>query len=116
MAVERKTPRRKNAVVNTPSVSEYGRLQPQAIELEEGVNKYYLSANELGLNGNNTKYVAVANAEGEPNRLNRNDLKVKRAAADPGPMLRRYRPKARGSAGRIHKRTSNFTVILTDEK
>ena len=37
MAVERKTPRRKNAVVNTPSVSEYGRLQPQAIELEEAV-------------------------------------------------------------------------------
>ena len=59
---------------------------------------------------------AVANAEGEPNRLNRNDLKVKRVAADPGPMLRRYHPKARGSAGRIHKRTSNFTVILTDEK
>ena len=52
---------------------------------------------------------AVANAE-------KNDKNpVKKAAADPGPMLRRYRPKARGMAGRIRKRMSHFTVVLADE-
>ncbi|MBO5202158.1 MAG: 50S ribosomal protein L22, partial [Lentisphaeria bacterium] len=33
----------------------------------------------------------------------------------PGPMLKRFRPKSRGMAGRIRKRMSHFTVVLTDE-
>ena len=57
---------------------------------------------------------AIANAENNRD-LKKADLKVKRAAADPGPMLKRFRPKARGMAGRIRKRMSHFTVILTDE-
>ena len=32
-----------------------------------------------------------------------------------GPMLKRFRPKARGMAGRIRKRMSHFTVVLTDD-
>ncbi len=56
---------------------------------------------------------AVA-AAGEKN-LNVATLSVKTAVADPGPMLKRFRPKARGSAGRIRKRMSHFTVVLTNE-
>ena len=37
MAVERKTTKRKSSAADAPSVSEYGRLQPQAMELEEAV-------------------------------------------------------------------------------
>jgi len=59
---------------------------------------------------------AVANAENdEKNSVKKEQLKVLKAAADPGPMLKRYRPKARGMAGRIRKRMSHFTVVLTDE-
>jgi len=57
---------------------------------------------------------ALANAENNAN-LNKSQLKVKMAVADPGPMLKRFRPKARGMAGRIRKRMSHFTVVLTDE-
>ncbi len=57
---------------------------------------------------------ALANAENN-HELNKNTLKVKQAVANPGPMLKRYRPKARGMAGRIRKRMSHFTVVLTDE-
>ena len=58
---------------------------------------------------------AVANAENdEKNSVKKEQLKVLKAAADPGPMLKRYRPKARGQAGRIRKRTSHFTVVLTE--
>src|SRR5574344_1862946 len=53
--------------------------------------------------------VAIA----EQNELKKETLKVKMAVADPGPMLKRYRPKARGMAGRIRKRMSHFTVVLT---
>ena len=58
---------------------------------------------------------ALANAENNC-ELKREDLIVKMAVANPGPIMRRFRPKARGSAGRIRKRTSHFTVVLTDGK
>ena len=56
---------------------------------------------------------AVANAENNFD-LNRNALTVKAALVSPGPIIKRFRPKARGSAGRIRKRTSHLEVILTD--
>ncbi len=58
---------------------------------------------------------AVANAENNFD-LNRNELCVKAALVSPGPIIKRFRAKARGSAGRIRKRTSHLEVILTDNK
>lgn len=58
---------------------------------------------------------ALANAENNED-LNRKDLEVKFALVGPGPIIKRFRPRARGSAGRIRKRTSHFTIILTDNK
>jgi len=57
---------------------------------------------------------AIANAENN-NSLNANDLVVKEAVVGEGPTLKRFQPKARGSAGPIRKRTSHIRVILTDE-
>lgn len=57
---------------------------------------------------------ALANAVNNYD-LKKEHLKVKAAVANPGPMLKRFRPKARGMAGRIRKRMSHFTVVLTDE-
>ena len=56
---------------------------------------------------------AVSNAENNMD-VNRKVLTVKAALVSPGPIIRRFRAKARGSAGRIRKRTSHFEVILTD--
>jgi large subunit ribosomal protein L22 len=43
------------------------------------------------------------------------DLFVKLAVIGEGPTMKRFRPKARGMAGRINKRTSHVTIVLTDE-
>lgn len=56
---------------------------------------------------------AVANAENNAN-LNRKELVVKAALICPGPIIKRFRAKARGSAGRIRKRTSHIEVILSE--
>lgn len=58
---------------------------------------------------------AIANAENNLS-LKREGLFIKSATVCPGPMFKRYRAKARGMAGRIRKRTSHFTIVLTDEK
>jgi len=57
---------------------------------------------------------AVANAENN-HGLNVDALVVKEATATDGPSFRRFKPRARGSASAIKKRTSHLTVVLSDE-
>jgi ribosomal protein L22 len=58
---------------------------------------------------------AVANAENN-HELVGDDLMVKDAYADEGPTLKRWRPRARGRATRIRKRTSHLTLTLTPKE
>lgn len=58
---------------------------------------------------------AVANAENN-NGLRSRDLVVKTVFVDEGPTLKRIRPRAKGSASRINKRTSHITVIVAPRK
>ena len=45
-----------------------------------------------------------------------NGLVVKYAYVDEGPTLKRIRPRAKGSASRINKRTSHITVVVAPGK
>ena len=54
---------------------------------------------------------AVANAEHNHHMSTRN-LVVKATSVDEGPTLKRIRPRAKGSASRIRKRSSHITVIV----
>ena len=56
---------------------------------------------------------AEANAVNN-NGLNRDDLYVADAFANPGPIIKRFMPRARGSANRINKRTSHVTIVLKE--
>jgi large subunit ribosomal protein L22 len=56
---------------------------------------------------------AIANATNNA-KLAADSLRVKEAVANEGPRLKRWQPKARGSAGPIIKRTSHVQIVLTD--
>ena len=58
---------------------------------------------------------AVANAT-ENHKMNEDDLIVEKIFINEGPILKRFRPRARGRATRIRKRTSHLTVIVSDGK
>jgi large subunit ribosomal protein L22 len=61
---------------------------------------------------------AVANADHTLN-IPADELKVAAAFADEGPTIKRWRPRARGRATRIRKRTCHITIIvarLTDSE
>lgn len=58
---------------------------------------------------------AMANAE-HNNGLDINNLYVKTIFANEGPTLKRIRPRARGSASRINKRTSSITVFVAEKE
>ena len=55
----------------------------------------------------------VANAENNFD-LDRASLVVSEAFANEGPTLKRFRPRAKGSASPINKRTSHITVVVTE--
>ncbi len=61
---------------------------------------------------------AIANAEYKAGQQNAfvdiDDLYVKEIFVDQGPTLRRFRPRARGMATKILKKTSHITVVLDE--
>ncbi|MEX2514632.1 MAG: 50S ribosomal protein L22 [Candidatus Paceibacterota bacterium] len=56
---------------------------------------------------------AVANAE-ENDGKRRDDLIISTVTVDNGPTLKRFRPRARGRATRINKRTSHIAITLSE--
>lgn len=56
---------------------------------------------------------AMANAQHNA-RLDVDTLRVKSAVFDEGASMRRFWPRARGSASPIEKQTSHITIVLTD--
>ena len=54
---------------------------------------------------------AVANAE-HLHHVRPESLVVKQAFVDEGPTMKRIRPRAKGSASRINKRSSHITIVV----
>ncbi len=60
---------------------------------------------------------AVANAESDSaaGGVTADQLNVREAVVGEGPTMKRFRPKARGMAGRIRKRTSHIRIVVSDQ-
>ena len=56
---------------------------------------------------------AVSNAVNN-NDMNEDELYVKACYANEGVTLKRFMPRAKGSASAIHKRTSHITVVVDE--
>jgi large subunit ribosomal protein L22 len=60
---------------------------------------------------------AIANARFKADResvaFDERNLVITAAFVDEGPTMKRFRPRAQGRAGRINKRTSHITVIVS---
>ena len=82
-----------------------GKSVPAAREILKFTNRGIAETVEKTLNS------AVANAE-HNHHVRAESLVVKTAFADAGPKLKRIRPRAKGSASRIRKRTSHITIIV----
>lgn len=86
----------------------------QGLPATDAVDLLRFTPKKAALLVSKTLRSAIANAENN-NSLHIDDLVVKEAVVGEGPTLKRFQPKARGSAGPIRKRTSHIRVVLTDE-
>ena len=57
---------------------------------------------------------AIANAENNFD-LDVEDLVVSEVFVNEGPTMKRFRPRAKGSASPINKRTSHITVVVSEK-
>lgn len=108
---------------NAKAISKYVRISPRKARLAAGLIRG-LSVSEASnqltfsnLRGGRllikTLNSAVANAE-SLYELRREDLKVVEVRVDAGPTLKRSKPKNRGGRHPIMKRTSHFTVVVSN--
>lgn len=58
---------------------------------------------------------AIANAEHNFS-MNPDNLVISEAFVNPGPIMKRFRPRAMGRASRINKRTSHITIVLNENE
>lgn len=106
------------------AVLKYARISPQKIRklvgaikgkpVEEGLDTLKFMPQKAA--GIIEKIVrsAVANADQNPD-IDVDSLVISNIITDQGPMLKRFRARARGRGTRILKRTSHITVILAKD-
>ena len=85
----------------------------RGLPVEEAEDVLRLTQRSAAVPISKTLKSAVANAE-HNHALDAEDLYISEAFADEGPTLKRFRPRARGRATRIDKRTSHITIVVDD--
>ena len=82
-----------------------GKSVPQAREILAFTNRAIAETVEKTLNSAATNAEHLHNVDAE-------SLYVKACYVDEGPTMKRFRPRAKGAASRINKRTSHITIIV----
>lgn len=122
---EKAAARQENADKRPFAVAKYIRISPDKVRIVLDIVRGRKYTEAVAILKNTPKAAsdpvlkvlesAAANAENNLN-MNKSDLYVAECFANAGPILKRIMPKAKGSAGRINKRTSHITVILDEAK
>ena len=106
------------------AVSKYIRVSPQKVRtligavkgkpVETGLNVLRFMPQKAAKVLEKTVRSAVANADQHPD-IDVDALIIRNITADQGPMLKRFRARARGRGARILKRITHITVILAEK-
>lgn len=88
-------------------------IRGMSVEAALGVLEFSRKRSALGVK--DLLKSAIANAENNLG-LDVDTLMVSRAFADKGMVMKRFRPRARGRASRILKRSSHVTLVVRSEE
>jgi large subunit ribosomal protein L22 len=112
------------SVMEAKAVSRYVRISPQKVRMlidavkgkpvDAALDKLKFMPQKAAGIVEKVVRSAVANADQKPD-MNVDSLVIRNITVDPGPMLKRFRARARGRGARILKRTSHITVILAED-
>ena len=107
------------------AVEKYIRMSPRKIryvvdmiklrKIEDAVDVLSLTPKKAAVIVKKAIQSAVANAT-ENHKMKEEDLFISKILVNEGPTLKRFRPRARGRATRIRKRTSHLSVYVSNGK
>ncbi len=111
--------------METKTVEKYIRMSPRKIRyvvdmikskpIEDAIDILSLTPRAAAVVVKKAIQSAVANAT-ENHKMKEEDLFISRILVNEGPTLKRFRPRARGRATRIRKRTSHLSVYVSNGK
>ena len=114
-----------NTAPEARATAKYVRMAPRKVRMvvdqirnksvEQALEVFQFSTRAAAEPVAKTLRSAVANAENN-NGMRADNLVIKYAYVDEGPTLKRIRPRAKGSASRINKRTSHITIVVAPGK
>ena len=88
-------------------------IRGKDVEEAEAICKF--TPNKGGYLVGKVLHSAIANAVNNED-LDESNLYVKECYANEGITMKRYMPRAQGSASAIHKRTSHITVVVAEKE
>ena len=88
-------------------------IRGKDVEEAEAICKF--TPNKGGYLVGKVLHSAIANAVNNED-LDESSLYVKECYANEGITMKRYMPRAKGSASAIHKRTSHITVVVAEKE
>ena len=106
---------RKKFIRQSPYKIRYVLKTIKGLKVDDAINKLSLTNNKASIYIKEVLRASVSNMMSK-NENSNDDLFVKTAYVDEGPVMKRFRPAAMGRATGIRKRTSHLTIIISNKE
>ena len=107
---------RKRFIRQSPYKIRYVLKTVKGLNVNSAINKLSLTNKKASAYIIEALNSAVSNMANTEPDINNDNLFIKTAYVDEGPVMKRFRPAAMGRATGIRKRTSHLTIIISSEK
>ena len=88
----------------------------KGMNVNNAINKLSLTNKKASIYIEEVLKASVSNMMNNNNVENSDNLYIKTAYVDEGPVMKRFRPAAMGRATGIRKRTSHLTIIISNKE
>ena len=106
---------RKKFIRQSPYKIRYVLKTIKGLKVDDAINKLSLTNKKASVYIKEVLGASVSNMMSK-NENSNDDLFVKTAYVDEGPVMKRFRPAAMGRATGIRKRTSHLTIIISNKE
>ena len=106
---------RKKFIRQSPYKIRYVLRTIKGLRVDDALNKLSLTNKKASIYIQEVLKASVSNMMNK-NENSNDDLFIKTAYVDEGPVMKRFRPAAMGRATGIRKRTSHLTIIISNKE
>ena len=107
---------RKRFIRQSPYKIRYVLKTIKGLKVEDAINKLSLMNKKAAIYIEEVLKASISNMMDKDSNEHSDNLFIKTAYVDEGPVMKRFRPAAMGRATSIRKRTSHLTIIISNKE